>query len=324
MNKLPTLAPQTMGEAIEFSKMVAGSGMVPNNYKNKPQDVLVAVQWGYEMGLQPLQALQNIAVINGKPSVYGDAALALVKNHPHCRGVSETVQGQGDQRQAVCTIKRAYGDETEETTRTFSVADAKRAKLWGRQGPWSQYPDRMLAMRARGFATRDAFPDALKGLITAEEAQDYPEDATKPRNVTPPPNPLDAIEGPSEPPAETVDQDTGEVIEAAPEPAQSEPEPVEAVVMLDMKTHKGTVMESFPGHDEFTNAFMNLIKRYAKADKDKNGREVSPREKMTMLRELREANQATLDSLSEEYQGYITELYKKSLSRLGAETNNGS
>jgi len=57
MNKLPTLAPQTMGEAIEFSKMVAGSGMVPNNYKNKPQDVLVAVQWGYEMGLQPLQAL---------------------------------------------------------------------------------------------------------------------------------------------------------------------------------------------------------------------------------------------------------------------------
>jgi len=321
MNKLPTLAPQTMGEAIEFSKMVAGSGMVPNNYKNKPQDVLVAVQWGYEMGLQPLQALQNIAVINGKPSVYGDAALALVKNHPHCRGVSEKIEGEGDARRAVCTIKRAYDAEIEETTRTFSVADAKRAKLWGRQGPWSQYPDRMLAMRARGFATRDAFPDALKGLITAEEAQDYP---SEPRNVTPPANPLDAIEAPPEAPEEIVVEDTGEIIEAAPEPAQSEPEPVEPVVMLDMKTHKGNVMESFPGHDEFTNAFMNLIKRYANADKDKNGRQVSARDKMTMLRELREANQSVLDTLSEEYQGYISEIYKKNLARLGAETKNGS
>jgi hypothetical protein len=56
----------------------------------------------------------------------------------------------------------------------FSVADAKRAGLWGKSGPWTQYPRRMLQLRARGFALRDAFPDVLKGLVTAEEAQDYP------------------------------------------------------------------------------------------------------------------------------------------------------
>ena len=154
MNKLPTLAPQTMGEAMEFSKMVASSGMVPNNYKGKPQDVLVAVQWGYELGLQPLQALQNIAVINGKPSVYGDAALALVKNDPRCAGVSEWVEGEGDNKIAYCKVKRRYHDQIEETVKTFSVADAKRARLWGKVGPWTQYPDRMLTMRARGFALR--------------------------------------------------------------------------------------------------------------------------------------------------------------------------
>jgi hypothetical protein len=54
------------------------------------------------------------------------------------------------------------------------MADAKRAGLAGKSGPWSQYPERMLALRARGFALRNAFADALRGLITAEEAQDYP------------------------------------------------------------------------------------------------------------------------------------------------------
>ena len=58
--------------------------------------------------------------------------------------------------------------------RTFSVADAKRAKLWFKAGPWTTYPDRMPQMRARGFAIRDTFPDALRGVITAEEAQDHP------------------------------------------------------------------------------------------------------------------------------------------------------
>ena len=81
-------APQTMTEAIEFSSMLSRSQMVPKNYQNKPEDILVAVQWGYEIGLAPLQALQAISVINGKPSVYGDAAMALVQNSPLCEDVN--------------------------------------------------------------------------------------------------------------------------------------------------------------------------------------------------------------------------------------------
>ncbi len=55
----------------------------------------------------------------------------------------------------------------------ISKEDAKKAGLWGKAGPWSQYPKRMLQMRARSFALRDKFADALSGLIMAEEAQDY-------------------------------------------------------------------------------------------------------------------------------------------------------
>ena len=52
------------------------------------------------------------------------------------------------------------------------MADAKRAGLWGKSGPWTQYPDRMLLFRARGFALRDAFGDYLRGLRTVEEQGD--------------------------------------------------------------------------------------------------------------------------------------------------------
>ena len=176
------LEPKNMTEAMDFSKMLSESNMVPTNFKGKPCDVLVAVQWGYEIGLKPLQALQNLAVINGKPSIYGDAAIALVKADKRCLGISEKLEGEGDSRRAVCIVKRSYGSEVEETRESFSVEDAKVAKLWGKQGPWTQYPNRMLAMRARGFALRNSFPDVLRGVITKEEAEDYP---TEPLNITP-------------------------------------------------------------------------------------------------------------------------------------------
>ncbi len=199
-------APATLGEAMEFSQMLSKSAMVPKAYQGKPEDIMVAVQWGYEIGLAPMQALQNISVINGKPSVYGDAAMALVQASPVCEGVDESIEGEGTPNPVAVCIARRKGRNP--VIVRFSVEDAKRAGLWGKQGPWQAYPKRMLQMRARGFALRDAFPDVLKGLITAEEAADYPEEA-KPRekDVTPAKqaNPLDAIAPPAPRPIEMAE-----------------------------------------------------------------------------------------------------------------------
>lgn len=172
-----SLAPQSFGEALEFSKMLARSGMVPKDYVGKPENVMVALQWGAEVGLGPLQALNGISIINGRPSLWGDAALALVRAHPACASIREGVEGEGDARHGWCEVVR--GKEPMQR-RTFSMADAKKAGLSGKPGPWTQYPDRMLQLRARGFAIRDVFPDALRGVITAEEAQDMPREAMPP------------------------------------------------------------------------------------------------------------------------------------------------
>jgi hypothetical protein len=166
------LALASFDDAFRFSKMVAASEFAPKDFRGKPESCLLAIQHGSEIGLSPMQSLQNIACINGRPAIWGDAALALCLASTVCDGIHELIEGDGDNMTAVCQTSRKGKDAN--VVGRFSVADAKRAGLWGKSGPWTQYPRRMLQLRARGFALRDAFPDVLKGLVTAEEAQDYP------------------------------------------------------------------------------------------------------------------------------------------------------
>ena len=98
MSKLSILEPKTLTEAMQFAEVLSKSGILSDDYQGKPSNVLVAIQWGYEVGLAPMQALQNIAVINGKATVWGDSALALVKSHPAFRGHQEWLEGE----EAIC------------------------------------------------------------------------------------------------------------------------------------------------------------------------------------------------------------------------------
>lgn len=171
INRSLGMGPRTFEEAWRFAKLIAGSDLAPKDYVNKPANVLAAIQMGAEVGLSPMAAIQNIAVINGRPSLWGDAALAVVQVHPAYEWHKERFEGVGDTKAAIFEIKRKGSDPH---VSKFSVADAKKANLLGKAGPWTNYPDRMLQMRARGFGLRDKFADALRGLGIAEEAMDLP------------------------------------------------------------------------------------------------------------------------------------------------------
>jgi hypothetical protein len=175
LSRRGNFAPTNMTEALQFAKLIANSDLAPKDYRNKPANVLVAMQMGAEVGLAPMQALQNIAVINGRPSLWGDAALAVVQVHPDYEWHKEWIDGDGDKKTAHCQVKRK-GQEISEGT--FSIAQATKAGLTNKEGTWRTYQDRMLQMRARGFALRDRFADDLRGLILAEEAMDIPPDVT--------------------------------------------------------------------------------------------------------------------------------------------------
>jgi hypothetical protein len=316
-------APATLTEAVQFSEMLASSSMVPRAYQGKPQDVLVCVQWGYEMGLAPMQALQNIAVINGKPSVYGDAAMALVQASPVCEDVEEYFEDEGTPNPvAVCVAKRKG---RKPVTARFSVEDAKRAGLWGKQGPWSAYPKRMMQMRARGFALRDAFPDVLKGMITAEEAQDYPSDVYRnaPVNTiqTKPANPLDAIAPPQpiteplqieEALADTVDSDANTVAQETVAVVDA-PLPTEVVADgLALLSSSGESISVHAGLEEWQDAYEDMADRIARAGKRE------PRERMTILKEFKQANEETLAKVDTVKRVRHTAAYSKRIKALGA------
>lgn len=170
------IVPQDYGQVCGFAEMIHASGLAPSGINTK-EKIAVAIFHGLEIGLTPMAALQSIAVVNGRPSIWGDAGMALVRASGLAESIKEVIVGTGDERTATCTAKRK--GEPEPIIGTFSVADARRAGLWNKSGPWQQYPDRMLKMRARAFALRDGFADVLRGLAIAEEQQDATITASK-------------------------------------------------------------------------------------------------------------------------------------------------
>jgi hypothetical protein len=162
-------------DLYRFGKAVIESGLAPGSFR-KPEQVMVAVQFGAELGIGPMQALQSIAVIGGRPSLMVEPALSLVRRSGLLDGLTEEWTGKGDERCYRVSLQRG----SEICTREFRMQDAQRAKLSDKD-VWKSYPDRMLRARAIGFALRDLFPDVLRGIGIAEEQSDI----TRERNVTP-------------------------------------------------------------------------------------------------------------------------------------------
>lgn len=168
---------RTSAQLIKFAELVVKSKLAPKGME-QPEQVFIAIQAGMELGFSPMRALSAVAVVNGRPSLMGEAALAKIRESKVCSyGPIVTHCGDGESlRGSVKFARHDMGAEIIEVT--FSVADAKRAGLWSKAGPWTQYPMDMLEWRAVARACKRYFSDVLMGLTIAEEAQDYPVIAT--------------------------------------------------------------------------------------------------------------------------------------------------
>jgi hypothetical protein len=180
------LQPTTVDELWRLAQYAASSDIVPKDFRNKPYNVLIAAQHAMECGVPWLTGVQGTAIINGRPGFYGDLMLAVVISSPVYVKHVEYYEVKGERRAglvaddwkndetaAVCVCWRRGQEEP--TMRRFNVGQAKKARLLTKEGPWTEYPDRQLQMRARAFALRDTFPDVLKGMThSAEELRDLP------------------------------------------------------------------------------------------------------------------------------------------------------
>lgn len=203
--------PSTIDELNKFCVTIANSGMTPKGHcdgSGKPNiaSMMVAIMFGDQLGVPPMQALQGICSIHEQPAIFGDLGLALVKAHPQFEDIVEERQEDGWQ----CTIKRRGQSDV---TRKFTIEDAQKANLWEAKGlsenkrpysPWVKYPWRMLQWRSRWWAMRDQFPDALKGIHAAEEYIDV-ESESKPVQVESPADQLRRLNAETRKSAETKD-----------------------------------------------------------------------------------------------------------------------
>jgi hypothetical protein len=176
--KVAPIIPRTIDEVARIANAVMVAGLAPDSYRGTNERetasrIMVAIMKGAEAGLAPMMSLANIAIINGRPCLYGDGAVALIQSSGKVEKWQEAYEGEEgtDGYSALCTIWRRGQDVPYEGR--FSLGDAKRARLLTKQ-PWIMYPSRMLMWRARTYAMRTGFADCLAGLSIAEEIQDLP------------------------------------------------------------------------------------------------------------------------------------------------------
>lgn len=192
---IPAIIPQNSEDFKRLADLLVHCEAVPKSYGTgdaAKKKALIAILKGAELGWTPMVAVQSLYVVNNVPTLYGDGVMALVRGSGHLEFCKEWIDGEGDEMTAYCQVKRK--GEPEPVVRMFSKADAAKAGLLGKPGPWQQYPKRMLQMRARSLAMRDVFADVLMGVKIREEVEDYEREETPAPKVDPFANKVEAVD----------------------------------------------------------------------------------------------------------------------------------
>lgn len=231
MSLITAILPKSFGEMWKLAHLYSSLGnSIPESCRRNPAEIFARIELGASVGFTPIQALSGIMNVNGRYSLYGDHAIGVCRRNPAWDGIKEWSTGTQfeDNYTHHCIVKRK-GEEP--GVGSFSVADAKRAGLWEKSGPWTKTPQRQLQFRARGWPLRDKFSDSLVGLSLFEEAIDIVQvQSTAPAAVlltegthsysNQPPKPVEVIEAKAkeDPPAEAPDpEETTPKIEEPPE-----------------------------------------------------------------------------------------------------------
>lgn len=187
-SSVTALIPQNLDEAWKMADAFYLAGMVPDSLtgdsdKETKAKVMLAICKGAEVGFGPVTAVSTIMVINSKACIYGDGASALVQNSGIVEWIKTKIESKddsgkwGEEYRVIVSLKRK--DQAEPYVRTFSFDDAKRARLFNKKGPWTDYPERQCYWRAWSWAARDGASDALMGLAVVEEVRDYQTEAQR-------------------------------------------------------------------------------------------------------------------------------------------------
>ncbi len=172
---------QSLDEAWRLSKALAMANLMPKSLRGRDPDVLAILLYGQDLGLSPMQAVQGIYVVEGRPSLSAQLWLALVRRAGHRVAVLEHTAEK-------CTVQIVRGDTKEEHTATFTFEDAVAANRvrikdgkpfarsdTGKPLPWELYPKAMLLARAVSQCCRFIAPEIALGFYSQDEVEEIAE-----------------------------------------------------------------------------------------------------------------------------------------------------
>ncbi len=198
------------------AQALSQSDLVPTAYKGNVANCLIALNLANRIGCDPLQCIQNLDIIRGRPSFRATFLIAAVNMCGRFTPLRYRIEGEGDER--TCTAyatDKEVGDIIEGPP--VSIAMAKAEGWYQRQdSKWPTLPDLMLRYRSAAFFARTIAPELVMGLHTQDEMEDIAptprtqgpaalsatEALEKARDITPEPDA--EVEQPADEPTETT------------------------------------------------------------------------------------------------------------------------
>jgi hypothetical protein len=190
-----------LADRIHYAKALAESSLLPEAYRKQPANVLLAVEMADALGIAPMQAINGISVIKGKPTMSAELMRALVLRAGHQLRV-DVLTEQGCR---VLAARKEWPDDVQAFE--FTMADAQKAGL-ASSDTYKRHPKAMLLARATSLACRAVFPDVVAGMAYTpdEVAEHAPVRAVVTERLMPPAPEKPALEA-TEVPGVVVDED---------------------------------------------------------------------------------------------------------------------
>jgi len=154
------------------AQYLAKSDLVPDNYKGKPANCLIALDTADRIGTSPLFVMEQLTIVRGRRSWSGQACGMLIQNYPKFKDVELIYVGkEGEESWGayVKAVRRDNGKEIKGTTVTMKMAQIEG---WTSNSKWKSMPEQMLAYRAYAFFARVHCADALNGFVVEGEPED--------------------------------------------------------------------------------------------------------------------------------------------------------
>lgn len=161
--------------AWKFADVLSRSKIIPDTFQGNPASVLIALDMSNRMRRNPLEVMQAMYIVHGKPSFSSSFLISLINSCGYYEPLRFRFSGDGDSRSCVAwTVDKRTGEKVEGPV--VSIDMAKAEGWYGKQGSkWKTMPEVMLRYRAASFFSRTYCPDLTGGFHSQEEAMDIAE-----------------------------------------------------------------------------------------------------------------------------------------------------